>query len=263
MDLLTFLSPEKIKVFVLVLARVSGAVMTIPVLGSNLVPRQVKAAISLFLTLLLLPVVAKTQVVSLSMEWIGWAVEIARELTVGVVLGYSVRLLFTGIELAGQIIGFQMGLSIANVMGAQSQDQLPTIISEFKNLMAVMIFLSLNAHHYFLKGMADSFTLVPLASFSPQLPLLRRLILLTGNIFILSLRIGAPIIVVLLLTEIALGIIARLVPQMNVFIVALPLRIGVGLLMIAFSLPFFLYLVKGLFFNLYREILILLYTMRG
>ncbi|RLE08039.1 flagellar biosynthetic protein FliR [Candidatus Aerophobetes bacterium] len=262
MDLLTFLSPEKIKVFVLVLARVSGAVMTIPVLGSNLVPRQVKAAISLFLTLLLFPVVARTQVVSLSMEWIGWAVEIARELTVGVVLGYSVRFLFTGIELAGQIIGFQMGLSIANVMGAQSQDQLP-IISEFKNLMAVMIFLSLNAHHYFLKGMADSFTLVPLASFSPQLPLIRRLILLTGNIFILSLKIGAPIIVVLLLTEIALGIIARLVPQMNVFIVALPLRIGVGLLMIAFSLPFFLYLAKGLFFNLYREILILLYAMRG
>jgi len=262
MDLLTFSSPEEIKIFVLVLTRVTGAVMTIPVLGSNLVPRQVKAAISLLLALLLFPVVARTQVVSLSMEWIGWTVEIVRELTVGIVLGYSVRFLFIGIELAGQIIGFQMGFNIANVMGAQSQDQLP-IISEFKNLMAVMIFLSLNAHHYLLKGMADSFTLVPLASFSPQLPLVRRLILLTGNIFILSLKIGAPIIVVLLLTEIALGIIARLVPQMNVFIVALPLRIGVGLLMIAFSLPFFLYLTKGLFFNLYREILILLYTMRG
>jgi len=262
MDFLRTISVEKVEIFILILARITGTMMTAPILGSNLIPRQIKAGISIILTLILFPVVLKTQVVSLPMDWITWSTEIIRELILGIILGYSVKLLFLGVEFAGQIVGFQMGLGIANVFEAQSQSQV-SIISEFKNIMAIMIFLSLNAHHYFLRGLTDSFILVPLFNFSPHLPLIKRLVILMDNIFIISLKIGAPIIAALLLTEIALGIIARIVPQMNVFIVALPLRIGVGLLVMAFSLPFFLYILRGLFSNLYKDILILLYAMRG
>jgi len=262
MDFLNTISVEKVEIFILILARMSGTMMIVPLLGSNLVPRQIKAGISIVLTLILFPIVAKTQTVPLPMEWIVWTIEIIREIILGLILGYSVKLIFVGVEFAGQIIGFQMGLGIANVFEAQSQNQV-SIISEFKSVIALMIFLSLNAHHYFLKGLRDSFTLVPLTDFLPHLPLIKRLIILVGNIFVISLKIGAPIIVTLLLTEIALGIIARVVPQMNVFIVALPLRIGVGLLIMAFSLPFFLYISRGLFSNLYKDIIILLCTMRG
>lgn len=243
--------------FWLIFARIGGMVLTVPILGSRNIPSPVKIGLSLFLTGLILPLIQSSRVPGASLEWISYSLVLGKQLLLGVVIGYSIRLLFTGIEMAGQIIGFQMGFGFAMVIDPQSQAQI-SLISQFKNILAVLIFLSLNAHHEFLRGLVDSFSAVPLIDFSPHPSLFLKIASSVGNIFVISLKIGAPVIVVLFIAQVAIGIVARIVPQMNIFMVSLPLKIGIGLVMIGLSLPYFLYFSRGLFGNLYRSIIIIL-----
>jgi len=255
------ITPSTVLIFWLILARVGGMVMTIPIIGSREVPVQVKIYFSLFLTLIIFPSIIQTQAIPFpkGKEWIIFSLATSKELLLGIILGYITKLLFIGIELAGQIIGFQMGFGIVNVIDPQSETQV-NIIGNFKSTLAIIIFLTLNAHYGFLKGIVDSFSQVPLLSFSINPPLIQKITSLVGNIFIISLKIGAPVIVTLLVTQVVMGIISRLVPQMNIFMVSLPLKIGVGLIVISVSLPYFLYFLKGLFFNVYQDIMIILQT---
>lgn len=249
-----------ILLFWLILTRITGMVMTFPILESGSIPGQVKIGFSIFLSLIVFPLVVDTQMVSFPIEWMSYLVAIGGELTLGIILGYSVKLLFIGIQLAGQIIGMQMGLSMARVIDPQSGVQV-TLISNFKNLLAMLIFLSLDAHYGFLKGLVDSFSLVPLTRFSLGPIAVQRVVGLAGDIFLISLKIGAPVIGTLLLTQIALGVLMRLVPQINIFMLAFPLKIGIGLIMLGLCLPYFLYFLRGLFFNIYQELILTLQTM--
>lgn len=249
-----------ILLFWLILTRITGMVMTFPILESRSIPGQVKIGFSIFLSLIVFPLVANTQMVSFPIEWMSYLLAIGGELILGITLGYSVKLLFIGIQLAGQIIGMQMGLSMARVIDPQSGVQV-TLVSNFKNLLAILIFLSLDAHYGFLKGLVDSFSLVPLTGFSLQPVTVQRVVGLVGDIFLISLKVGAPIIGTLLLTQIALGVLMRLVPQINIFMLAFPLKIGIGLIMLGLCLPYFLYFLRGLFFNIYQELIFTLQTM--
>jgi len=236
--------------------------MTLPVLGSPSIHRQVKIGLSLFLSLIIFPLVAGTQIISFPVEWMSYTLALARELLLGIILGYSVKLLFVGIQLAGQIIGFQMGFTMANIIDPQSGIQTP-LISSFKNILAILIFLSLDAHYGILKGLIESFSVVPLTGFSLQPLLVQKVVNLVGDIFVISLKIGAPIIVTLLITQVALGIVVRMVPQINIFMLSFPLKIGIGLIMIGLCLPYFLYFLRGLFFNIYEELFLILQIRRG
>lgn len=251
-----------ILLFWLILTRITGMVMTFPILESGSIPGQVKIGFSIFLSLIVFPLVVNVnaQMVSFPIEWMSYLVAIGGELVLGIILGYSVKLLFIGIQLAGQIIGMQMGLSMARVIDPQSGAQV-TLVSNFKNLLAVLIFLSLDAHYGFLKGLVDSFSLVPLTGFSLGPIAVQRIVGLVGDIFLISLKIGAPIVGTLLLTQIALGVLMRLVPQINIFMLAFPLKIGIGLIMLALCLPYFLYFLRGLFFNIYQELILTLQAM--
>lgn len=249
-----------ILLFWLILTRITAMVMTFPILESGSIPGQVKIGFSIFLSLIVFPLVGNTQMVSFPIEWMSYLVAIGGELVLGIILGYSVKLLFIGIQLAGQIIGMQMGLSMARVIDPQSGVQV-TLVSNFKNLLAILIFLSLDAHYGFLKGLVDSFWLVPLTGFSLQPVTVQRVVGLVGDIFLISLKVGAPIIGTLLLTQITLGILMRLVPQINIFMLAFPLKIGIGLIMLGLCLPYFLYFSRGLFLNIYQELVFTLQTM--
>jgi len=249
--------PEEILLFWLIFARIGGMILTVPILGSPNIPSPVKIGFSLFLTILILPLIPSSRVSGASLEWISYSLDLGKQLLLGVVIGYSIRLLFTGIEMAGQIIGFQMGFGFARVIDPESSAQV-SVIAQFKNILAILIFLSLNAHHQFLRGLVDSFSVVPLIDFSPHPSLFLKIASSVGNIFVISLKIGAPVIVTLFITQVAIGIVARLVPQMNILMVSLPLKIGIGLVMMSFSLPYFLYFSRVLFGDLYRGIIIIL-----
>ncbi|NOY60342.1 MAG: flagellar biosynthetic protein FliR [Calditrichaeota bacterium] len=239
------INQNEIVLFLLVFARISAALAVFPILGSNSVPLYTKIGLGLFLSFLIMPVVANTTLP----QHLATAViifNVGKEVIVGLLMGFISTLLFAGIEIAGTLAGMQMGFGIVNVIDPQTQRQV-SIISQFQILMVSMIFLIIDGHHFLLSGLNQSFEAIP-----PMAAHFRSVIFdinmkMTANIFVAAIKVGAPVIVALLLTSFALGLIARAVPQMNVFIVGLPLKVAIGLMALAFSLPFVTRLFEKMF----------------
>jgi flagellar biosynthetic protein FliR len=141
------------------------------------------------------------------------------------------------VVLAGQLVGYQMGLAMANIMDPATSEQTP-LLGQFNNLMAMLLFLTVDAHHLFVKALVASFQIVPPYGFHFSSGVMDQLVNFGGEMFVIAVKLGAPLIAVLLLMSVAFGLAARAVPQMNIFFVAAPLKILVGLLFLTFSLPY-------------------------
>ena len=235
--------PEQIELFTLILLRVSSIIMMIPVISNRQVPLKVKGGLSIIVTFLVMPFVHP---VPLSMEMPVLIVKMIGEVIIGVLIGLIGRLLFEGVQLAGQLAGFQMGFAIVNVVDPISSAQV-SIIAQFQYIFALLIFLTVNAHHLFLYAIAESFQVVPPFAFQFTGPLMAALIDFSRNIFIIAVKVGAPVMAILLFTSVSLGIIARTVPQINVFIVGFPLKIAIGLIGIGLTLPIFVNILGSAF----------------
>ena len=246
----------QLQLFLIVVARVAAIIASIPVFGGRNVPVLLKAGLVLAISVLIFPQLSLGQNPFLK-DGISFSVGLAGEVMLGVAIGLMVQMIFAGVQLAGQLAGYQMGLAIANVIDPDSSDQSP-LISQFYQVFAILIFVTVNAHYWCLGAMMESFRLVPPFGFHLDNSLVEQLVRLGGDVFTIGVKVGAPIIVVLLLTSVSFGLIARTVPQMNVFIVAIPLKIAVGLLFVFFSLPYFSAYLQQLFAALGENILKLL-----
>ena len=231
--------------FLLVFLRVTAIMMSLPIFSGNNVPNMFKAGLALALTLVIFPVVDLTTLPAMN-GWIFLTLGVVSEVLLGLSIGLAIRLIMAGIQMAGQISGYQMGLAIANIMDPATSMQTPILAQAF-NLMAMLIFLAIDAHHWFFRAMVESFNLIPPFQFVLSSSFIGYLMDMAGSMFIIALKIGAPVIVVLILTSVSFGLMARTVPQMNIFIVAMPLKIIVGLFFILFSLPYLQPYMKTLF----------------
>ncbi len=249
----------QLQIFFLIFLRVGAIMMFIPVFDSRNIPVLFKAGLAFSVSILLFPILKLNDIPFIT-SIIPFGIGVIGEIMMGAVIGLSVRLIFAGIQLAGQLAGFQMGLAIANVMDPVTSAQI-SIIAQLNNLMAMLIFLTINAHHMFLRALAESFRLIPPFDVQFSNSLIEHLISLSGNMFIIAIKVGAPVIVALLLTNVAFGLIARTVPQMNIFLVAMPIQIVVGLLFLAFALPYLLLFFRQIFNESGRDILLLLRAM--
>lgn len=249
----------QLQLFFLVFLRVGAIMITIPVFESRSIPQLFKLALAFTASLALFPLLG-LETVPISSSIIGLGIGAAGEILLGLVIGFSVKLIFAGIQLAGQMAGYQMGMAIANVMDPAESQQIP-LLAQFNNLCALLIFLALNAHHWFIRALTQSYRLVPPFNARFDGALTEHLMQLAGKMFVIAIQVGAPIIATLLVTSVAFGLIARTVPQMNVFIVAMPLKIGVGLVFLGLSLPYFSAFLKKVFDGLGHHILVMLKLM--
>ncbi len=231
--------------FVLILMRIAGIFFTAPVFASRNIPVQLKASWTLLITLLVFPIVAITTD-KLPFSGLQLGLAVSRELLIGLCIGLGATLLFTGIQLAGQIVDIQMGLGMVNIIDPVTSTQI-SVMGQYYYLVATLVFLAVDGHHILLRAVVDSFTAINLgqAHFSPSLG--TEMMHLFSKVFFISFRVGAPVIGALFITNLALGIIARTVPQMNVFIVGLPLNMAVGLIIVAMSMSFFVYILQDMF----------------
>jgi len=233
--------------------------MSIPVFDSKSIPLFFKIALAFTTSMALFPIL-ELEPLALITNFFAMGVSVAGEILLGLVIGFSVKLIFAGIQLAGQLAGYQMGMALANVMDPSSSQQVP-LLAQFNNLIALLIFITINAHYWFIRALAHSFQLVPPLNVNFSGSLMEHLIKMSGNMFVIGIQIGAPVIAALLITSVAFGLIARTVPQMNVFIVAMPLKIGVGLLFLGFSLPYFSAFLEKIFNGLGQNIFFMLKAM--
>jgi flagellar biosynthesis protein FliR len=246
----------QIQLFFIVFARVAAIIASIPVFGGSNIPVLVRAGLVLAISVLVFPQLSIEQNPFLQ-DQISFGIGLAGEVMLGAAIGLMAQMIFAGVQLAGELAGYQMGLAIANVLDPDSSEQIP-LISQFYHVFAILVFVTVNAHHMCLGAVVESFRLVPPFGFRFDNSLVEQLIRLGGDVFIIGVKIGAPVIVVLLLTSVSFGLIARTVPQMNVFIVAIPLNIAVGLLFVFFSLPHSCAYLQQLFASLGASILKLL-----
>ena len=233
-----------VEILILVFARISMIIAVIPVFGSANVPITVKVGLSAFLSIIVYSFsepggIPEVQSVT------GLLGLILKEGIIGLLFGFITGLLFYGIQFAGHFISFQMGFAMVQIIDPQSQDRVP-IIGQFYFIMAILLFLIINGHHLILSGLVESFTIVPIGTGILSGELIALLTKLTGNVFVLALKIASPIMVTLFLTDVMMGIIARTVPQMNIFFVSLPLKIGMGMILVISTLSVFPLLIEKL-----------------
>jgi len=246
----------QLQVFFLIFLRVGAIVMSIPIFKSKSIPVLFKFGLALAASIVLFPLLDIT-VFPVVTNLLAFVVGAIGEILLGITIGMAINLIFVGLQMAGQISGYQMGLALARVMDPSAGEQVP-ILAQFFQLFAFLIFLTINAHYWFLKALAESFQLVPPLGFKLSGSLIEQLIRIAGNMFVIAIQVGAPVIAALLLTSIAFGLIARTVPQMNVLFVAMPLKILIGLIFVGFSLPYLSSFLKVLFSNLGQTIFLIM-----
>lgn len=244
---------EQVLLWVLVLLRISTAIAVMPLFGYRGVILPVKVGIAAFISLLIVPMVSVPSSWQLAQQgFIGLIGLVVPEIVVGLIIGLVTHFIFYGVELSGQFLGIQMGFGIVNVIDPQTEEQI-SIIAQLQYLFAVLIFLTFSGHHFLLSGLKYSYEVVPIGGVHFRSELLVLFIKMMGDLFVAGLKIAAPVMAALLLSEVALGIVARTVPQMNVFIVGFPLKIGLGLLALALSWPMFVYILELMWRNFQGE----------
>jgi flagellar biosynthetic protein FliR len=255
------LNIEYILVFTLVFLRISAMAALMPVIGEKAVPIRVKAGLALLITLLVFPTIrmerpilqADAEIVAIGLAMVG-------EMFIGVTIGFAVRIIFAGIQFAGNMMGLQMGLAIANVFDPVSSTQV-SIMAEFQYLFAMLVYLVVDAHHLLIYAIVDSYRFVTPFGFHFSDSMMQFIILFSKGMFITAVKICAPVMAVLLFSNVALGVVARTVPQINIFIVGMPLHIATGLIILGLTIPFFVSTVQRVLNSLNTDIQTLLHLM--
>jgi len=230
---------DKLMTFILVAIRISAIINTAPVFGSNMIKPQIKIMLSLLTAVLLFPSVPVLSLENLDITLL--ALLVIKEILIGIATGILALFLFIGVQLGGQIIGFQMGFGVVNVMDPQSGTQL-SIIAQFKNILMLLVFIAVGGHRLLLGAIAESFNLIPLGIFTITPDVFFFPVKIFSFVYITALKIVAPLFIVLLTLQVIMGIMGRMVPQLNILIVGFPLQISIGLSVLSISLNYF-YLV--------------------
>lgn len=234
-ELLARFSEQQVAAFFLVLARVSPLFLLAPLFSSKQVPARARGVLAVALTLGLTPVVSRHAKIDL--DTLPYALLILKELLVGLAFAYGLSALFAAVQAAGSLldtlIGFSFGSLVDPITGNQS-----TVLSQMYALFGAAIFVAIDGDAYVVQGLARTYDAVPLLK-SPAIgSLVQGAQTAFSGIFISAFEIAAPVLVAMIITDAALGVVSRVVPQLNVFSTGFPAKMIVGLTLIGVSLPF-------------------------
>jgi flagellar biosynthetic protein FliR len=228
-------SPEWSAAFLLAFARIGAAIVPMPVFGASGVPSQTKIALALLLSLIVLPL-TEVPAQPVSTNLLVFASLVGSEVLVGLAVGIAVMLVFHGLEMGAQLVGVQMGFAIGEVFDPLTGGRIATV-EQFYRIVATLVFFAVNGHYLVIQALLQTFEVVPAGSADLTLIAGDRVIPFFASLFVVALRISLPVIGALILTDLALALVGRTVPQMNVLVVGFPIKIGVGLLVLTASMP--------------------------
>jgi len=212
----------------LLLVRPGFLVLATPFLGSGYAPAPLRVGLTLIIAIVLAPFVAVPEALTPA----GVAIVVLREVGIGLALSLAIRIVVLAADFAGHLTGYQIGLSMGSLIDPQTGVRNNTIAILYANLAIIMSFAT-NAHHSLLRALADSYRALPIGLGGVDRSLADGVAGLIGAVFVLGVRIAMPVVVVLLLVELALGILARVAPSLNMMTAGAPIRLIVGLLVVA------------------------------
>jgi flagellar biosynthetic protein FliR len=166
-----------------------------------------------------------------------------KEAIAGASIGFAMGIIFAGVRYAGELIGYDMGLSMATMFNPESNTSFP-VLSEMLYFFLLMIFLLVNGHHFIIESLQASYNVIPIGKWTIGEAGINKLISMTGQLFVVAVKIAAPVIVSLFLVNVSLGILNKVMPQMNIFSVIFSLKIGVGLVVLSATIPVLAFVFK-------------------
>ncbi len=227
-------SVDQILLFLFCFVRIASMLVLFPIFGSRNGPLILKGAFSLILAAIIFPTL-DTVVLSIPTGVFSFAVIVIKEVIIGITIGFVASLIFAAVQFGGNLIDHQMGFLMAQV-NDPLEDAPITPIAQFNTIFFMIIFLAMNGHHFFITAIRESFNYIQITQAKMDSGrVVLRMVHLTGGIFVTALKIAAPVMVTHFIVTVALGIIARTLPQMNIFIVGLPLNIGISILLLVIT----------------------------
>lgn len=215
------------------LTRILAFISIAPILSHRSIPNRVKLGLGIVLTLVMMPTIPA--IPSFEIFSFKALLILIQEILIGLAIGFSMRLVFVAIELTGHMIAMSMGLGFASFFDPQSQGQ-TTAVSQFLYILAMLVFLSLDGHLLFVSVIVNSFTVMPIGLEGQSIDAMK-IASWGGSIFSSGLLLALPVVTALLVTNMALGILTKTAPQLNLFGIGFPITISIGFLVLTLSLP--------------------------
>lgn len=243
----------QVAAFLLVLTRTSGIFFISPFLGSMNVSYKIRACAAVTIAVILFPIVLKTYVIHAPPTVLMFAFTVAKELFIGWLIGLIGYITLAAINTAGKIMDMQVGFAVVSMMDPTTQQQ-TGLIGNFLYNLSIIYFLITNGHHIILGALSESFRVIPLDSmvWNDSLPQLMTDI--TAGLWLNGMKIALPVTFAILLTNVGMGILARTMPQMNIFVVGIPMHLTIGTGMLSMVLPFYLLFLDVVFNEMYTHI---------
>lgn len=251
-------SMESLQWGFLVFARLTAFIYLVPFFSIRGTPGLVKIGFSVFLTALLLPGI---NMVVIPVDLVQYSILVIKEVLVGLVLGYVSMLTFSAVRMAGELIDIQMGFSMATVFDPQNQTRI-TLMGQFLYLFQILLFLAVDGHHSLLLAISYSYSLIPVMVGGFKIAVVPAIVHLFIQVFSLGIRIAVPFMVVFLISDIALGIVAKTVPQLNIFILSFPVKTGIGLLTMIAIIPMLAIVINNIFSQMESDVALIMGLMR-
>ena len=225
LDLLSLLSPNSLILFLIVFTRLTGMMAGAPLFSTYPIPTNVKVLLCAIIAFLIYPVVVSSVGTQVPKDMVMLTLFLVKEFFVGFLIGFIARFIFSAVQIAGQTIGIQMGITMAMVLDPTTNSQ-ATVLGQIYVYITTIVFICLNAHHWLFIAVYRSFENIPPGIefiFTPAL--VNQVALLFSHMFVISFQIILPIFCVLFVSEVLMGFMAKMMPQMNIFMVALPVKI--------------------------------------
>lgn len=228
---------ENLEFYLLVLVRVSGLVMTAPFFSYNAVPMRIRAAMSVFLSLV---VISVTPVIPLNYAGIiGYGILLLKETLIGLTLGFMCNMCFFIVSFSGQLMDMEMGLSMASMFDPMTNTQI-SVTGNIYNYLLMLMMVVTNMHYYIIRAIVDSFTYFNIGKAAFSVADIKNVVVdFIGNYFVIGFRIVLPVFCCMLLINVVLGVLAKAAPQMNMFVVGLQIKVLVGLIVLVLILQSF------------------------
>ena len=244
--------------FLLVMTRVSGLFIIAPFWGGQNIPVYFRAGIAFVISLVLFPVLDQKMAIEAPASIFGYTLAVISELFIGWLIGFVAYTALMAVNMAGKIMDMQAGFAVVNEMDPTSNQQNP-LIGSFLYYLTLIIFVVTNGHHVLLSALVGSFDSVPVLGMNVDVSSLANLIVdFTAGIFLTGMKIAMPLTFAILLTNVSLGVLARTMPQMNIFVVGIPMQIIIGLFTVGIIMPFYVMFLDVLFNEMYGNISIAL-----
>lgn len=235
-ELITRFTEQQVAGWLLVLGRISPLFLLAPLFSSRMVPARARTVIALALTVGIAPL-AVAGAGELPLDPIGYATLMVKELLVGMAFAFTLAALFAAVSIAGSLIdtliGFSYGALVDPMTGSQS-----TVIAQLYSLIGLGVFIAINGDAWVIRGLAQTYDLVPLTEDPALGTMVAGAQAAFAGVMSSALQVCAPVLLAIVITDTAFGVVNRVVPQLNVFAVGFPAKVAVGLILIGVSLPF-------------------------